>query len=250
MKLASFFLLSTTLHALALASPIGVLEPRVQRFIPVTLLSHGDGGDDLPKANPSKGNNQGSFRQQSPGKTKVFQQASVEPPKSTEQTNHPAPFEASPPAEEPGVIALPANSNPSGGSGPAAGNGSQHEGVADGATGSGNSGTGRGIGDGRDLSGAGDPLVQASYGYAPKPEYPHSARSEGKEGRVLLRVLVDAEGRTKTVQVNLSSGNDALDRAAIDTVRRWRFSPARYGDHPIESWVRIPIDFRLTDARE
>jgi protein TonB len=63
-------------------------------------------------------------------------------------------------------------------------------------------------------------------------------------------VLVDAEGKTKTIQVNLSSGNDALDRAAIDTVTRWRFSPARYGDHPIESWVRIPIDFRLTDVRD
>jgi periplasmic protein TonB len=250
MKLASFFLLSTALHALALASPIEVLEPRVRRFIPVTLLSHGDGGDDLPKANPSKGVKKGYARQQSAGKTNVSQQPSVEPPKPTEQANRLVPVEASRAAEEPGVIALPANSNPSGGSGPAAGNGSQHEGIAEGATGSGNSGTGRGIGDGRDLSGAGAPLVQASYGYAPKPEYPHSARSEGKEGRVLLRVLVDAEGKTKTVQVNLSSGNDALDRAAMDTVRRWRFAPARYGDHPIESWVRIPIDFRLTDARE
>jgi protein TonB len=250
MKLASFFLVSTALHALAFASPIAFLEPRVQPFIPVTILSHGDSGDDLPKANPSKGNKKGSVRQQSPGETNVLQQPSVEPAKSTEQTNDPAPIEASPAAEEPGVIALPANSNPSGGNGPPAGNGSQHEGIADGANGSGNSGTGRGIGDGRDLGGPGVALVQARYGYAPKPEYPDSARSEGKEGRVLLRVLVDVEGKTKTVQVNLSSGNDALDRAAIDTVRRWRFSPARYGDHPIESWVRIPIDFRLTDARE
>ena len=92
-------------------------------------------------------------------------------------------------------------------------------------------------------------FVQVSYAYSPKPEYPDSARREGKEGRVVLRVLVDEEGKSKSVEVNDSSGSETLDRAAAEVIKRWRFSPARYGNKSVESWVKIPIDFRLTDAK-
>jgi TonB family protein len=250
MKLALFFIVSTTLHALALTSPIAFLEPSVQPSIPVTILSHGDGGADRPTASRSKDNKRGSIRRQSPSKTNLFRAPRVEARNSIEQTNHAAPIDATPVAEEAGIISLSVNSNPSLGTGTPAGVGSHYNGMGDGAGGSGNSGNGVESGHGRGTGGAGVPLVQASYGYAPKPEYPHSARSAGKEGRVLLRVLVDAQGKTKTVEVNLGSGSDALDRAAVDAIRRWRFSPARHGDQPVESWVRIPIDFRLTDTRD
>ncbi len=93
-------------------------------------------------------------------------------------------------------------------------------------------------------------FVQVRYAYSPKPEYPDGARREGKEGRVLLRVLVDAEGRSKSIQVTGSSGNEALDQSAAEAIKRWRFSPARYGDEPVASWVRIPIDFRLTEPNK
>jgi protein TonB len=120
-----------------------------------------------------------------------------------------------------------------------------------GSAGRGSSGTGSGSGVGGEGAGGADAkFVQVSYAYSPKPEYPDKAREAGKEGRVILRVLVDAEGRSKSVELNRSSGSDALDRAATETIKRWRFSPARYGERPIESWVRIPIDFRLTDAND
>jgi protein TonB len=250
MKLRLFFIISTALHALAFTSPVAFLKPRVQPFIPVTILSHGDGGANRPTASPSKDNKRGSIRRQSPSKTNLFPPPRLEARNSIEQTNDAAPIQAAPAAEEAGIIALSVNSNPSLGSESPAGVGSHYNAIGDGANGSGNSGNGGESGDGRGTGGAGVSLVQASYGYAPKPEYPHSARSAGKEGRVLLRVLVDAQGKTKTVEVNLSSGSDALDRAAVDAVRRWRFSPARHGDQPVESWVRIPIDFRLTEARD
>jgi protein TonB len=67
---------------------------------------------------------------------------------------------------------------------------------------------------------------------------------------VVLRVLVDEEGRSKSLEVNRSSGFEALDKAAIETVRRWRFHSARYGDKRVESWVRIPIEFHLTEAKD
>jgi periplasmic protein TonB len=66
---------------------------------------------------------------------------------------------------------------------------------------------------------------------------------------VLLRVLVDDQGRSKQVEINSSSGSDALDRAAAEAIKRWRFHPARYGDQAVESWLRIPIEFTLAEAR-
>ena len=250
MKLALFFIVSTALHALAFTSPITFLEPRVHPFIPVTILGQTDGANDLPKASPSKANNKGSSRQQSPSKTNVFEGTTLEAANSVEHANHTAAIESYPPVEEPGMIAFSANSNPTGGGSTAAGVGSPYKGIGEGATGSGNFGTGGQFSHGRSTGDGGTPLIQASYDYAPKPQYPASARSAGKEGRVLLRVLVDAQGKTKTVEVTLSSGTDALDRAAVDAIQRWHFSPARHRSQPVESWVKIPIDFRLTDARD
>ena len=66
---------------------------------------------------------------------------------------------------------------------------------------------------------------------------------------MLLRVLIDDQGETKAVEVSRSSGSDALDHAASSAIKRWRFHPARSGDQPIESWVNVPIDFRLSETK-
>ena len=117
-----------------------------------------------------------------------------------------------------------------------------------GSTGTGNSEAGSGVGTGRGMGNGNGQYTRARTSDAPKPRYPESARRDGKEGRVLLRILVNEEGRTASVQVNRSSGVESLDQAALEAIKRWRFSPARLGDKPVESWVRIPIDFRLTDV--
>jgi protein TonB len=110
-------------------------------------------------------------------------------------------------------------------------------------------GRGSGNGNGSGSSSAGIALTQARYRETPTPDYPESARRDGREGRVLLRVLVDDQGRSRQVEIDNSSGSDALDHAAAEAIKRWRFHPARHGDKPVESWLRIPIEFRLTDAR-
>ncbi|MGH7825294.1 MAG: energy transducer TonB [Candidatus Binatia bacterium] len=113
-------------------------------------------------------------------------------------------------------------------------------------------GGGRGYGNenGTGGGGVGVSLVGVRYAHNPKPEYPDNARSEGHEGTVVLRVLVDEEGRSKSLEVNRSSGHEALDKAAVETVRRWRFHAARYGDKRVENWVKIPIVFRLADLQD
>jgi TonB family protein len=118
-----------------------------------------------------------------------------------------------------------------------------------GANGEGNSGPGKGAGKGGGGSVPGATFFQVNYADNPKPEYPDRARREGQEGTVLLRVLVDQEGRSQWVEISRSSGHAALDGAAVETVKRWRFHPARQGEGRVESRVLIPIVFRLSEAK-
>jgi protein TonB len=94
-----------------------------------------------------------------------------------------------------------------------------------------------------------EPLVEAKFHadalHNPKPPYPLAARRQGIEGRVLLAAHVRADGACGGVTLKQSSGHALLDDAALTTVRRWRFLPARRGNAAVDSWVEIPISFRL-----
>ncbi|MCT5689435.1 energy transducer TonB, partial [Pseudomonas aeruginosa] len=67
----------------------------------------------------------------------------------------------------------------------------------------------------------------------------------GWEGTVLLRVHVLASGSPSEIQVQKSSGREALDQAAVKAVKRWSFVPAKRGDKAEDGWVSVPIDFKL-----
>lgn len=93
------------------------------------------------------------------------------------------------------------------------------------------------------------PVVQPGYSAAylsnPKPPYPLVSRRRGETGTVYLKVLVTREGLPGKVELDRSSGSDALDKSALETVRHWRFTPGSQGGEAVEGWVRVPIDFRL-----
>jgi protein TonB len=50
------------------------------------------------------------------------------------------------------------------------------------------------------------------------------------------------------IDIDHSSGFDVLDEAARQSVAKWRFHPAHFGERQIPSTVRIPIVFTLVDA--
>lgn len=85
----------------------------------------------------------------------------------------------------------------------------------------------------------------AAYLHNPPPVYPDAAQEKGWEGTVILSVLVQPDGKAKTVEVKTSSGRKILDQSALQTVQRWTFVPARKGETAVEGWVEVPIDFRL-----
>jgi protein TonB len=89
------------------------------------------------------------------------------------------------------------------------------------------------------------PAFNAAYLQNPAPRYPLMARRRGEQGTVTLRVLVTRDGIPARVSVERTSGSGHLDSAALETVKTWRFTPARAGSEPIEAWVLVPVVFRL-----
>ena len=110
----------------------------------------------------------------------------------------------------------------------------------------GGAGTSVAVGSGGD--GSGDSVgarFDAGYLKNPAPPYPPQSRRIGEEGKVILRVFVTADGSAQQVEIKTSSGSDRLDESAQRTVRRWKFIPARRGGIAVESWVLVPIVFKL-----
>lgn len=90
------------------------------------------------------------------------------------------------------------------------------------------------------------PRFDAAYLDNPSPRYPPLSRKLAEQGRVLLRVMVAANGRAVTVQLERSSGYARLDDAAVAAVSSWRFVPARQGTQAVSATVLVPIVFSLT----
>lgn len=87
-------------------------------------------------------------------------------------------------------------------------------------------------------------FVQITADVAPPPPYPLQALRRGLTGEVVLRVLVDAQGRPVSAVVETSSGSKLLDNAALKFVlARWHFIPALQNGGPIEAQALVPIDF-------
>ncbi|UCV25004.1 energy transducer TonB [Ferribacterium limneticum] len=85
----------------------------------------------------------------------------------------------------------------------------------------------------------------ADYLKNPAPAYPPLSRRMGEEGKVVLRVSVNAQGSADSVEIRTSSGSQRLDESAQKTVRNWKFIPAKRGDVAVQSWVLVPIIFKL-----
>jgi protein TonB len=77
-----------------------------------------------------------------------------------------------------------------------------------------------------------------------KPIYPPLAKLGKLEGRVYVIAYIDATGRVVKAEIGISA-HESLDRAALESVRQWRFKPARMRDKPVAVKVGIPIDFKL-----
>lgn len=86
-----------------------------------------------------------------------------------------------------------------------------------------------------------------AYDSNPSPIYPAAARRRELQGDVLLEVHVAENGQATQVVLKRGSGHAILDNAALETVRAWRFRPARLGGRPVAGIALVPVKYRLND---
>jgi protein TonB len=79
----------------------------------------------------------------------------------------------------------------------------------------------------------------------PVLRYPTASRRLLEEGRVDVRVLVDARGAPRETVIVRSSGYPRLDEAALATVRATRFRPYTENGVAMPFWVVMPLIFEL-----
>jgi len=79
----------------------------------------------------------------------------------------------------------------------------------------------------------------------PKPPYPLISRRLNEEGRVVLNVCVSLSGLVEKLKLEKTSGYQRLDHIAIETVKKWKFIPAKHQDRDINACYLLPVQFIL-----
>jgi TonB family protein len=77
--------------------------------------------------------------------------------------------------------------------------------------------------------------------------YPKAEVSDGREGWVVLNMMIDPGGKPYEVMVADSSGNPAFEKAALRAVNQIAFEPARRGNTPIDSSFIFKMKFAISD---
>jgi TonB family protein len=83
----------------------------------------------------------------------------------------------------------------------------------------------------------------------PKPPYPLMSRRLNEEGKVVLNVCVSLSGLVENLKLEKTSGHQRLDDIAIETVKKWKFIPAKTQDRDINACYLLPVQFILRKER-
>jgi TonB family protein len=77
--------------------------------------------------------------------------------------------------------------------------------------------------------------------------YPPGAKAQGREGRVVLQLAIDAEGAVTDVVVQQPAGH-GFDEAAAQAARQLRFTPARTAAGPVPVAIEFAYGFELGES--
>ena len=83
----------------------------------------------------------------------------------------------------------------------------------------------------------------------PKPPYPLMSRRLNEEGKVVLNVCVSLSGLVEKLKLEKTSGYQRLDDIALETVKKWKFIPAKNQDRDINACYLLPVQFILRKDR-
>ena len=77
------------------------------------------------------------------------------------------------------------------------------------------------------------------------PGYPPMARKLKQQGRVTIEFVVTEEGVPNELVV-IESAGAILDKAVLDSLRKWRYEPAKRNNEPVRVKIRVRQHFKLT----
>ncbi len=111
-------------------------------------------------------------------------------------------------------------------------------------------GAGPGVGEGRG-GGIGGGLYRVGGGvsaprplYDPEPEYSEEARKAKYQGTVVVRCVVGPDGRVRDIQIPRTLGM-GLDEKVIQTVKTWKFEPAKKDGQAVAVMIAVEVNFHL-----
>ena len=82
--------------------------------------------------------------------------------------------------------------------------------------------------------------------HSSQPPYPPQSRQLGEQGSVILKVLVDVDGRVLDSQLVQSSGYPRLDQAALAGVKsNYRFTPGTVDGKAQQMWYTLKFNWKL-----
>jgi periplasmic protein TonB len=76
----------------------------------------------------------------------------------------------------------------------------------------------------------------------PPPKYPTAMSSEGIQGLVTVKVVIDEKGDVAECAINKSTRSE-FEKPALEAIRTWKFRPASKGGVAVRSQVIIPVKF-------
>ncbi|HSD62626.1 MAG TPA: energy transducer TonB [Ignavibacteriaceae bacterium] len=88
-------------------------------------------------------------------------------------------------------------------------------------------------------------IIGGMYELQKNIKYPEKARVNGVEGKVFVKVFIDEKGNVIKTSI-LKSGGDGFDEAAINAIRKIKFTPGQMGGKPVKVVIVIPIMFKLS----
>ncbi len=78
------------------------------------------------------------------------------------------------------------------------------------------------------------------------PVYPARARTLGICGKVVVRFLVDPDGRVSKLSIVEAHPGGYFEQSTLEAIRHWQFKPGCINGKDVATWVVLPVQFRLT----
>lgn len=89
------------------------------------------------------------------------------------------------------------------------------------------------------------PGINPRFNY--QPDYPTDERRLGREGRVVVRVLVGTDGRVKQVEKVSAASESFFEATRRRALERWRLTPGTKDGIPVEAWRTMAVSFVMND---